>query len=119
MSDVHFQLRRLQRGRNTNKTKKQSEVTLCFLIQLQCNSHAVGARLVTGAGRLDHITPVLRRLHWLPVRQRVVLKVAGLVHQSLDGVAPVEAFVGEPEQKSPLGKIPTSSYDVIMTSSYE
>ena len=33
--------------------------------------------------------------------------------------AKVEAFVGEPEQKSPLGKIPTSSYDVIMTSSYE
>ena len=42
------------------------------------------------AGRRDHITPVLRRLrlHWLPVRQRVVFKVAGLVHQSLDGVAP-------------------------------
>jgi len=31
---------------------------------------------------------MLRRLHWLPVRQRVVFKVAGLVHQSLDGVAP-------------------------------
>ena len=46
------------------------------------------ARLVTGVGLRDHITPVLRRLHWLPVRQRVVFKVAGLVHQSLDGVAP-------------------------------
>jgi len=46
------------------------------------------ARLVTGAGRRDHITPVLRRLDWLPVRQRVVFKVAGLVHQSLGGVAP-------------------------------
>ena len=45
------------------------------------------ARLVTGAGRLDHITPVLWRLHWLPVSQRVVFKVAGLVHQSLEGVA--------------------------------
>ena len=31
----------------------------------------------------------------------------------------VVAFVPEPERKSPLGKIPTSSYDVIMTSSYE
>ena len=46
------------------------------------------ARLVTGAGRRDHITPVLRQLHWLPVRQRMVFKVAGLVHQSLEGVAP-------------------------------
>ena len=46
------------------------------------------ACMATGVGRRDHITPVLRRLHWLPVRQRVVFKVAGLVHQSLDGVSP-------------------------------
>jgi len=47
------------------------------------------ARLVTGARRCDHITPVLRQLHWLPVRQHVVFKIAGLVHQSLVGLAPV------------------------------
>ena len=46
------------------------------------------ARLVTGARRHDHITPVLWQLHWLPVRQRVVFKIAGLVHQSLAGAAP-------------------------------
>ena len=46
------------------------------------------ARLVTGARRCDHITPVLRQLHWLPVRQRVVFKIAGLVHQSLVGATP-------------------------------
>ena len=46
------------------------------------------ARLVTGARRCDHITPVLRQLHWLPVRQRVVFKIAELVHQSLVGLAP-------------------------------
>ena len=45
------------------------------------------ARLVTGARWCDHITPVLRQLHWLPVRQRVVFKIAGLV-QSLGGLAP-------------------------------
>ena len=31
------------------------------------------ARLVTGARRSDHIAPVLRQLHWLPVRQGSVL----------------------------------------------
>ena len=46
------------------------------------------ARLVTGARRCDHITPVLRQLHWLPVRQRVEYKVACLVHQSLAGQTP-------------------------------
>jgi len=46
------------------------------------------ARLVTGTRRSDHISPVLRQLHWLPVRQRVHFKVATFVHQSLSGIAP-------------------------------
>ena len=48
------------------------------------------ACLVTGARRSDHITPVMwsLQLHWLPVRQRVAFKIAGLVHQSLAGAAP-------------------------------
>ena len=33
----------------------------------------------------EHITPVLRELHWLPVRQRVDFKVASLAYQSLSG----------------------------------
>ena len=33
--------------------------------------------------RCDHITPVLRQLHCLPVRQRVVSKITRLVHQQL------------------------------------
>jgi len=48
-----------------------------------------GACLVTGACRRDHITPVLRQQHCMPVRQRVVFKIAGLVHQSLIGAAPI------------------------------
>ena len=46
------------------------------------------ARLVTGARRCDHVTPVQRQLHWLPVRQQIIFKIVGLVHQSLAGVAP-------------------------------
>jgi len=45
-------------------------------------------RLVTGTRRSDHITPVLRQLHWLPLRQRVDFKVATLVHRSLSGISP-------------------------------
>jgi len=37
----------------------------------------------------DHITPVLRELHWLPIRERVKFKVVCLVRQSLSGQAPV------------------------------
>jgi len=37
------------------------------------------ARMITSAQRHDHITPILRQLHRLPVRQRVDFKIAVLV----------------------------------------
>ena len=38
--------------------------------------------------RCDYISPVLYQLDWLPVWQRVVFKIATLVHRSLSGNAP-------------------------------
>jgi len=46
------------------------------------------ARVVTGARKFDHITPVLRDLHWLPVRQRIKYKLAMTVYKCLHGLAP-------------------------------
>ena len=43
------------------------------------------ARLVMGTRRCDHISPVLCQVHWLSVWQRVVFKIATLVHRSLSG----------------------------------
>jgi len=36
----------------------------------------------------QHITPVLRELHWLPVRQRIRYKLAMTVYKCLHGLAP-------------------------------
>jgi len=46
------------------------------------------ARLVTGTGRHENISPVLRQLRWLPVCQRVEFKLALLIHKSLLGQLP-------------------------------
>jgi len=46
------------------------------------------ARLVSGARRHDHITPVLTTLHRLPVRKRVMFKTVVLVWKCLNGTAP-------------------------------
>ena len=46
------------------------------------------ARLITGATRHDHITPVLTHLHWSPVKQRIDFKLAVLVYKLLHGLAP-------------------------------
>jgi len=66
---------------------------LCYGItnELACCLQSVqnaATRLVMGTRRCDHILPVLRQLHWLPVRQHVVFKIATLVHRSLSGNAP-------------------------------
>ena len=47
------------------------------------------ARLVMGARKFDRIKPVMRQLHWLPVRQRLRFKTAFLVFNCLRGLAPV------------------------------
>ena len=45
------------------------------------------ARFVTGASRHDHISPVLRSLHWLLLKQWVDYKLATLVYKSRRGRA--------------------------------
>jgi hypothetical protein len=47
------------------------------------------ARLIMKTRRQDHITPVLRELHWLPVRQRVSYKTLLLVYQCISETAPL------------------------------
>ncbi|KAL0970199.1 hypothetical protein UPYG_G00238640 [Umbra pygmaea] len=54
-------------------------------IQLVQNS---AARLLTRTKRRDHITPVLKSLHWLPVSHRIDFKVLLLVYKTLNGSGP-------------------------------
>ena len=59
-----------------------SGITDSLFRRLQSVQNAA-ARLVTGTRRRDHITTVLRQLHWLPVRQRVDFKLALLIYKAL------------------------------------
>ena len=44
------------------------------------------ARVVTNTRKYDHITPVLNRLHWLPVSHRIIFKIQLLSYKSLNQV---------------------------------
>ena len=46
------------------------------------------ARLVTRIPKYEHITPVLKSLHWLPISQRISYKILLLTFKSLMGCAP-------------------------------
>ena len=47
------------------------------------------ARIVTRTARHDHITPVLKKLHWLPVKYSVQYKLLVHTYKSLYGQSPV------------------------------
>ena len=54
-------------------------------LQLVQNS---SARLVTLTRKRDHITPVLKDLHWLPVEYRIKFKILLLTFKALHGLSP-------------------------------
>jgi hypothetical protein len=102
----HFQLRQLRQVRGSLTTAALQTLVHAFISSRldYCNSLLSGiadgllrqlqsvqnaaARLVTATRKFDHIKPVLRGLHWLPVRQRVTFKIALLVYKCLHGLAP-------------------------------
>ncbi len=55
--------------------------------QLQLIQNAA-TRILTRTRKSEHITPVLRSLHWLPITFRIDFKVLLLVYESLNGLGP-------------------------------
>ena len=41
------------------------------------------ARVVTNTSKFEHITPVLKKLHWLPIKQRIDYKLCLLTYKTL------------------------------------
>ena len=50
--------------------------------------HNTAARILTLSKKYDHITPVMKALHWLPVKHRITFKVLTLTFRCLHGLAP-------------------------------
>ena len=58
---------------------------LCRLKRVRDNA----ARVVNGSKKYDHITPVLKDLHWLPIRKRIEFKIQLLTFKCMQGCAPL------------------------------
>ena len=79
---VSLVLTRLDYGNATQAGRTSNQ-----LDRLQSVMNAA-ARLVCSTRKSDHITPLLRDLHWLRVPQRIEFKLAVLVFRCLHGIAP-------------------------------
>lgn len=101
-----FQLRQLRSVKQSLTTEAKKTLAHSFVVGRldYCNSTLVGvsgqllhklqviqnaaARIITGTKRCERMTPVLRELHWLPVRERITYKTALLVYKCIHGLAP-------------------------------
>ena len=55
--------------------------------QLQKLQNAA-ARIVSLSSKRSHITPILKTLHWLPVKERIFFKILLFVYYIVNGTAP-------------------------------
>ena len=53
-----------------------------------CSVLNASARLVCNAPRFCHISPLLRALHWLPVKSRIEFKILLITFKAIHGLAP-------------------------------
>jgi len=106
VSSCSFQLRRLRMIRRfLDRTTLETLVHAFINSRLDyCNSLFCGlskklmfqlqsiqnrdAKIVDGGLKYNHVTPILRKLHWLPVESRAVFKIAVLVYKCINGLAP-------------------------------
>ncbi len=81
--------------------------------QLQLNLNAA-ARILTRIRKSEHITPVLRSLHWLPVTFRIDFKVLLLVYKSLNGLGPkyIADMLTEYKPNRPLRSLGSSQLEI-------
>ena len=59
-----------------------------ILIKRMQRVQNAASRVIAKAGRRDHISPILFKLHWLPVEFRIKYKILLLTYRALHGLAP-------------------------------
>jgi len=70
------------------------------------------ARVVCQLPKYCHITPVLKHLHWLPVKYRVTFKIVLLVFKVLHGLAP--AYLQNLIKEKPPSRYHLRSHDKLL-----
>ena len=82
--------------RTINAKKQSTDYFTSHFIREQGNSKRKGKTkqslhttkfLVSCTGKYDRITPVLKELHWLPVKQRIIFKIVLFTYKALKALA--------------------------------
>jgi hypothetical protein len=60
--------------------------------RLQLVQNTLARVVVTSVKRRHHISPILKKLHWLPVNQRITYKIATIIYKTLQNKQPSYLF---------------------------
>ena len=70
------------------------------------------ARLVLRLSRREHVTPMLRQLHWLPIKYRSLFKILLITYKAIHSMAP--AFISDLLEKyTPRRSLRSSSQQLL------
>jgi hypothetical protein len=64
----------------------------CSIHKLQLVQNSLARAVLPSTKRYDHITPVLNKLHWLPISKRITYKIATLTFKTLQNQQPSYLF---------------------------
>jgi hypothetical protein len=103
---AHFHIQRISRIRRYLDQESTTRLMSAFVLSLLDNGNSIlfglpykllkrlqsiqhsAARVVSERRKFDHISDVLRSLHWLPIWFRIEFKIAMLVFRCVSGDAP-------------------------------
>ena len=68
-----------------------SGISQANLNKLQCIQNSL-ARVITNTSKYQHITPTLKKLHWLPIKQRIEYKLCLLTYKTLPNQQPTYLY---------------------------
>ena len=73
------------------------------------------ARLITLTRKHDHISPILKDLHWLPVADRIKFKILMLTFKALNGLVYIQELISKYQ---PPRSLCSSSHSLLASKSY-
>ena len=118
VKSAYYHIQKLRSVRRYLSRDAMKTLVQCFVISRldYCNSLLYGipeelldklqrvqnaaARLIYGLNKFDHVTDILKALHWLPIRYRIQYKIALITFKALRGDGPTYLV----ELLNPLGK---------------
>ena len=78
----------------------------------------LACRILTNTRKLEHISPALRDLNWLPVKKQLLFREAVMMYKCINNLAP-SYLCDKFRKRSDIHKSHTRNHDLLQNSLYK